>query len=459
MGCITGTSPREDTVNLQSIITAVAAILILGAIATPLRASDAPAEFVPQLLGAQYTFIDQHQDALRSPYSGPLSLRARGDTERSHTFGAYFGVALPWHFQFYLDAEMFKGAGVSNATGMAGLTNGDVIRSGTADLGKRPYIARRVLRYALPLGEETDTVEAAQDQLAGKEYARRFEVKLGKFAVSDDFDKNRYANSTRTQFMNWALFNNAAWDFAADTRGYTGGAMLALVQPAWTLRYGIYEMPRAANGQALEWPLSRARGEQVELTWQPEKDGYAVRLLAFRNIARMGGYRDAIAIAKETNSAPDIRADDRDGRRKHGYAVNAELPLTDDGDTGLFARIGWNDGRTESFAFTEADRAVSVGGQLSGAHWGRPQDRLALAIAVNGISHGHRDYLALGGNGFLIGDGRLDYGREQIAEIYYAAQLVPHLTISPDFQFARNPGYNRDRGPARFFGLRVHAEL
>jgi len=286
-----------------------------------------------------------------------------------------------------------------------------------------------------------------------------FDVDLGKLAVSDDFDKNRYANSTRTQFMNWALFNNAAWDFAADTRGYTGGAMLALVQPAWTLRYGVYQMPREANGQALEWPIARARGEQVELTWQPQKDSYAVRVLAFRNIARMGVYRDAIAAAQASGATPDIRADDRDGRRKHGYAVNAELPLADDGETGLFARLGWNDGRTESFAFTEADRSVSIGGQLSGAHWGRAQDRLALAIAMNGISHDHRDYLALGGSGFLIGDGRLDYGREQIAEIYYAAQIVPHVTISPDFQFARHPGYNRDRGPARFFGLRAHAEL
>jgi len=438
---------------------AIFGALVLAVPPASVLAVDAPTEFVPQLLGAQYTFVDQHQDALGSPYSGPLSLRASGDTERSHTFGAYFGVALPWHFQFYLDAEMFKGAGVSNATGMAGLSNGDVIRSGTANLGKRPYIARRVLRYALPLGEETYDVEAAQGQLAGKEYASRFEVKLGKLAVSDDFDKNRYANSTRTQFMNWALFNNAAWDFAADTRGYTGGAMLALVQPAWTLRYGIYEMPREANGQALEWPIARARGEQMELTWQPQKDGYAVRVLAFRNIARMGVYRDAIAAAQESGATPDIRADDRDGRRKHGYAINAELPLADDGETGLFARIGWNDGRTESFAFTEADRATSIGGQLSGLHWGRAQDHLALAIAVNGISHDHRDYLALGGSGFLIGDGRIDYGREQIAELYYAAQIVPHVTISPDFQFARNPGYNRDRGPARFFGLRAHVEL
>src|SRR5579863_8565487 len=164
--------------------------------------ADDNSAFVPQFLGSQYTFVDQHQDALRSPYSGPLSLHPQGDTEQSHTFGAYLGVVLPWHFQFYFDMEMFKGEGVSNATGLAGLPNGDVIRSGTANLGKRPYVARRVLRYTLPLSDEAEDVKATQDQLAGKEYTNRIEIKFGKFAVSDDFDKNRYANSTRTQFMN-----------------------------------------------------------------------------------------------------------------------------------------------------------------------------------------------------------------------------------------------------------------
>ena len=441
----------------------VAAIGVASLFADSVLASQASADddadFFPRLLSAQYTFVDQHQDPLHSPYSGPLSLRPDGDTERSHTFGAYLGMPLPWHLQFYFDVEMFKGEGVSGATGMAGLPNGDVIRSGTANLGKRPYVARRVLRYSLPLGDEFEDVEAAQGQLAGKEATTRLEIKIGKFAVSDDFDKNRYANATRTQFMNWALFNNAAWDFAADTRGYTNGLALAWVQPGWTFRYGVFQMPHEANGQTLEWPFARARGEQTEWDWTPVKDGFILRLLAFRNIARMGIYREAIAIAQQSGTVPDIRADDIEGRRKHGYTANAELPLADDGDTGLFARAGWNDGRNESFAFTEADRALSLGGQLSGQHWGRPRDRLAIAFAAEGLSHDHRDYLAAGGTGFLVGDGHLSYARERIIEIYYAAQLVPHVTLSPDFQIARNPGYNHDRGPARFLGLRAHLEM
>lgn len=418
-----------------------------------------PADFVPQLLGAQYTFIDQHQSALRSPYSGPLSLRARGDTERSHTFGAYFGVPLPWRFQFYFDAEMFKGEAVSNGTGLGAGPNGDVVHAGAANLGKRAYAARHYLRYLLPLGEETREIETGQGQLAGKEAVRHLEFKLGKFSGGDDFDKNRYANSVRSQFFNAGLVNNGAWDYAADTRGYTNGAMIAYATPAWTLRYGLFQMPAYANGQTLEWPLARARGEQLEFSLQPDKDGWVLRLLAYRNIARMGIYRDAIALALATGNTPDIRADDRDGRHKHGFTANFELPLADDGETGLFARAGWNDGRTESFAYVEVDRTQSVGAQISGTHWGRGSDRFAVALIRNGLSNDHRDYLALGGSGFLLGDGGLRYADETVFETYYRFHVVDHLELSPDFQFVRNPGYNRDRGPARFIGLRAHLEL
>lgn len=421
------------------------------------HAADAPL-FVPQLLGAQYTFVDQHQYALRSPYAGPLSLRARGDSARSHTFGGYFCVQLPARLQFYFDVEMFKGEGVSGATVLAGLTNGDVIRSGAVQLGKRPYVARRYLQWTLPLDDAMRAITRAQDQLPGVRAARYVAVKVGKLAVNDDFDHNRYANATRTQFMNWTLWNNPAWDFAADTRGYTNGLVVAWVAPRWTLRYGAYEMPTFANGQTLDPSLRRSRGEQAQLTVRGAPDGWALRVLAFRNRGRMGVYRDALRIAAETHTTPNIAANDRDGRRKYGYALNAELPLADGGDTGLFARYGWNDGHTVSFVFTEVDRDASFGAQVSGVHWHRPQDRLGVAFDMNALSRDHRDYLAAGGCGFVLCDGRLDYGHEQIAEVYYALQVLPHVTLSPDFQFIRNPGYNRDRGPARFVGIRAHVE-
>lgn len=438
--------------------TFIRTIAFLCALPVMAAADDAPL-FVPQWLGAQYTFIDQHQSSLHAAYSGPMSLRARGDTERSHSFGAYFGVALPVHLQFYFDLEMFKGEAVSGATGLGGFANGDVVHSGGGSLGKTAYVARRYLRWTLPLGDGHEATARAQDQLPGQEAGRRLEVKFGKMAVSDDFDKNRYADSARTQFLNWSLLNDTAWDFAADTRGYTDGLVLGWINPGWRLRYGVYLMPKQANGTTLERSPRRARGEQVELTLQPQPDGAALRLLVFRNIADMGVYRDAIALATAHGTVPDVHADDRPGRRKYGFAINGEWPLADHGDTGLFLRAGWNDGRNESFAFTEVDRSLSGGMQLSGVHWGRPKDRLGVAVAVDGLSAPHRDYLALGGQGFVLGDGALSYGRERILETYYSFAVVEHLTLSPDFQLIDHPGYNRARGPARFVAVRAHLEF
>jgi high affinity Mn2+ porin len=435
-------------------------LAVTAFIAKPALADDDVRYFIPQLLDAQYTLISQYQYPPTSPYAGSLSLRAQGDEERSHSFGAYFGVPLARNLQFYFDMEMFKGEAVSSGTGLGGGANGDVVHAGTANLGKRAYVARRYLRYLIPFGDETQDVERAQDQLPGKEANRHFEFKLGKMAVSDDFDKNRYADSARTQFFNVALANNVAWDFAADTRGYTNGFLAAYVAPTWALRYGVYLMPAYANGQTLEWPIARARGEQTELTLQPDSTGaWALRLLAFRNIARMGIYSDAIEIAEATGTVPDIRLDDRDGRRKYGFGANTDIPLADNGETGLFARAGWNDGKTESFAFTEVDRTLSAGVQLSGVHWGRKDDHIAIGTTSNALSPDHRDYLALGGSGFLLGDGRLNYAQERALELQYRAHVVEHVEITPDFEFIRAPGYNKDRGPARFVGARLHLEM
>lgn len=427
--------------------------------------SPAPDSRWPQLVGAQYTYVLQWQSRLDSPYSGPLSLHPDGDRQPTHTIGAYTGWGPTEFAQLYFDTEKFMGAGDSGATGLGGLTNGDVVREGATSLKKNFYIARVYARFMLPLGDGVTRVERNQDQLPGTEAATRLELKVGRMAASDDFDKNRYAGGTRTEFMNWSLWNNTAWDFAANTRGYTDGVVLGYVSPRWSLKYGIYRMPLFANGQSLEASLRTARGENLELTLSQMPTGTIVRLLAYRNTARMGNYREALAIAAVAVSRADIVGTDQNGRHKTGFGINVEQPLADDGETGLFARLGWNDGQTESFAFTEVDRLVSAGAQLSGIHWYRAGDRFGAALAVEGLSGAHRDYLAAGGCGFVLCDGRLNYGHEEILETYYRVQLVDsvgrlplRLQLSPDFQYIRNPAYNQDRGPVRFWGLRLHLE-
>jgi hypothetical protein len=434
--------------------------------APAMAAEPAPDNPWPMLVGAQYTYILQHQDALHAAYSGPLSLRPEGDTQPTHTLGAYLGWAPVNWGQLYFDTEKFMGAGVSGATGLGGLTNGDVVREGASDLPKTFYVARLLARFILPLGPEVAAVERAQDQIPGTEATTRLELKIGRMAANDDFDRNRYAASARTQFMNWSLWANTAWDYAANTRGYTDGILIGYISPGWSLRYGIYRMPEHANGQELVGSLGKARGENLELTVSPPwAPGTVVRALVYRNTASMGIYDQALALAAASGTPPSIAADNQPGRHKTGLGLNMEQPLADAGETGVFARLGWNDGSTESFAFTEVDNQISAGGQVSGAHWNRAGDRVALALVSQGLSAPHREYLAAGGSGFLLGDGRLHYGREGILEIYYRLQLLDaigrtplKLQLSPDFQFIQNPGYNRDRGPARFWGIRLHLE-
>jgi high affinity Mn2+ porin len=423
-----------------------------------------PASDLPLLLAAQYTFIEQRQSTLESPYEGRLSLHPDGDRQGTHTIGFYSGWApLAWA-QLYLDAEKFMGAGVSDATGLGSLTNGDVIRQGVPGLKKEFYIARAYARFMLPLGGAVASVARGQDQIPGTEAVQRLELKLGQLSVADDFDRNSYANSARTQFLNWSLWNNTAWDFAANTRGYTDGLVAAYLSPLWSLRYGLYRMPLYANGQTME-TLLRAREQDLELTLSPGEVGTVVRLLAYRNTARMGDYAQALAVAAATGTLPDVAADDAQGRHKTGFGLNAEQPLADGGDTGVFVRLGRQDGRTEDFAFTEVDRQASAGAQLSGVHWQRSEDRLGLAAAVEGLSAVHREYLAAGGSGFLLGDGALDYAHEKILEAYYRAQwtwtrgaFALRAQLSPDFQYIENPGFNQDRGPVRFYALRLHLE-
>jgi carbohydrate-selective porin OprB len=280
---------------------------------------------------------------------------------------------------------------------------------------------------------------------------------VGKLAASDLFDQNRYANSSRLQFLNWSLFQNTAWDFAADTRGYTNGIAAGLITPRWSVRWGSFQMPTQANGNTFDGDIGHARGDNLELTVRPDQRDMIIRLLGYVNHARMGDYRDALARAAARDTVPDIVADDRPGRVKYGLGLNVEVPLADSGETGLFTRAGWNDGRTESFAFTEVDRHLSVGAQVAGARWARAEDRVGIAVAADGLSNPHRAYLAAGGQGFQLGDGALDYGFEGIAEVYYRAQIGRFLAVAPDLQLIVHPGYNRARGPVTVLSFRVNA--
>lgn len=414
----------------------------------------------PKLLGAQATIVNQKQFPFHSAFSGPASLNQNGQDATSLTQEVNFGSQVTDELSLYLDMDWFTGQGLHAGSGLAGFSNGEVVRAGSVNTARKPYTARAFGEYVVPLSGETDEVARGPDRLPGHVPVDYLVGKLGLMSVGDDFDTNRYANSPRLQFLNFSFINNTAWDYAADTRGYTWGAMAGIVHDSWALRIGSYALPKVANGIHFDTQFSQDHGDNIELSVRPFANETTIRVLAYENHGRMAKYTATLADAQAAGTTPDVAADNAPGHTKYGVGLNAEVPIADDGNTGAFFRAGWNDGRTSNFAFTDVDRALSGGMQVSGVHWGRDDDWVGIGLAANFLSAKHKDFLAAGGVGLLIGDGALvHYQPEQIAEIYYSAKVTDWLRASPDYQFIRNPAYNADRGPVHIVSMRLRASM
>ncbi len=409
-------------------------------------------------LSFQANFIRQQHPTFPAKYSGVNSFQPDAEHATSRVETLYTGFQITQRLEFLADFESAGGAGLSNALGIAGFTNVDVVRNPT--LGETPYVSRVMLHFTVPLSRQTAEATRSPLSLAGTVPARRLEFRLGKMSTVDFFDLNGVGSDSHLQFMNWALVNNGAYDYAADTRGYTYGLVAEYYDGPWAARFGEMLMPTVANGITLDWNIARARGENFELERHAEllpKHETIVRALSFVNHANMGSYRDAInGYLAGKDPVPDITLYRKQGRVKYGFGLNMEQELTS--LWRAFGRLGWNDGRNESFAYTEIDRTAEVGSDFRGKPWGRPEDKVGAAFVANGISGDHRRYLALGGLGFILGDGGLNYGLEKIFETYYTVHIWRGISFAVDYQHVTNPGYNQDRGPASVLGFRVHIE-
>lgn len=405
----------------------------------------------------QATYVWQDKRPFSAAYSGANSLSA--DKEKSYSFTATAMLGWrPWAGgELYFNPEAAQGVPLSNLTGLGGFTNGEIARSSGPTITL--YRARAFLRQTWGMGGEQEAVESAGNQLAGSVDKRRWVLTAGNLSVLDVFDGNAYSHDPRTQFLNWSLMTYGAYDYAADARGYSWGAALEWYHDDWVVRAGRFIQPKEPNQQALDPHIFQHYGDQIEiehthtLGGQPGK----LRLLAFRNRAKMSRFRDALDLAACTGGTPSID-DVRNGEQiKHGFGLNLEQAVSD--DLGLFARASWADGKTETYAFTEIDRSLSGGAVLKGTAWGRGQDSLGVAMARNGLSKLHRNYLAAGGLGFFIGDGRLNYRPETVFEAFYNLNLTKAAWITLDWQHIRNPAYNADRGPANVASARLHTEF
>jgi high affinity Mn2+ porin len=429
-------------------------IAFLGLIFLPLKVAGQQADTLKDerfSFHAQATVITQFKPAFTAKYSGRNSLVTNEETKRSITSTLFLGARLWNGASIFINPEIGGGSGLSGSLGVGASTNGETYR---IDKPAPEFeLARLFFRQIIPLNQQTRYTESDINRAGGRMPANYLSLTIGKICVSDFFDNNRYNHDPRTQFMSWALMSNGAWDFPANTRGYTPGIVAEFVTPKNELRYGFSLVSTTPNGMIMNWNINQAGSHTLEYTYNYEAAGKkgAFRVLSFFTTASMGNYYQSITLNPVN---PDISLNEKNGRTKYGFGFNCEQQINN--NIGTFFRASWNDGKNETWEFTEIDRSASFGISSTGNMWNRQNDNLGLAYVISGLSAPHRNYLNAGGMGFELGDGNLNYALEQLAEIYYSVELTKSIFISGAYQFIQNPGYNRDRGPVNVFSIRVH---
>jgi hypothetical protein len=422
----------------------------------------------PYWVSGQANSILQMHGHFHSPYQGANSLIDDVEEKASEVSTLYLGYQLRpntrYNTDLIVDIENAGGRGISQALGLAGETNLDVVRNPTLSIS--PYLSHGEIHQIIGLTSEMTDQDRGPFALATKVPARRFEIRIGKMSLPDTFDVNSVGSDSHLQFTNWTIDNNGAWDYAADTRGYTVGGVLEYDDRVWSARYAIAAMPTVANGITLDWAFSRANGQNWEFELRKglfapllnsKREG-AVRVLSYVNHAHMGDYRESVQQYLAGKIAtPDITQTERFGAVKYGFGLNTEQEVTD--SLRLFARFGWNEDQHESFAYTEVGQTVLFGADYNGQSWHRSNDKIGVAFVSNAIKRDHQNYLHYGGLGFLLGDGNLTYGRENILEWYYNAHLWRGLYAMCGGSQIENPGYNRDRGPVYVSTIRAHIDF
>ena len=420
------------------------------------------------LIAGQANIVFQSDGPFHSPYEGTNSFIGRGEYKTSLLGTLYLGAQLRTAPKTETDAifnlESAGGRGLSEALGLAGFTNLDVVRN--PNLGSVPYIARVQLHQTIGFTDKMVESTRTSFSLATEVPERRLEFYVGKMSLPDYFDINNIGSDSHLQFLNWTVDNNGAWDYAADTRGYTYAVVTEYDDKVWSARYAVALMPTVANGINLDWNLRQASGQNWEFELRksllgdllsPDRKG-VIRVLSYVNHAHMGLYRVANnAYLSGQDPTPEITKHEQYGEVKYGFGLNAEQELTE--NMRVFGRFGWNEGQHESFAYTEDDQTFEFGGDYSGRAWSRPNDKAGLSFVTNAIKADHQEYLKLGGLVFLLGDGKLNYAREDILESYYNIHAWRGVYYAFDLQFIDHPGYNKDRGPVLVETVRMHVDF
>lgn len=405
---------------------------------------------------AQTTIINQFKPSFNAKYTGDNSLITQEESAMSITSTFYMGARLWKGASVFINPEIAGGSGLSSALGIAAAPNGETFRVGSA--APQIYLARLFYKQVFALTDDKTYQVSDFNQLGEYLPSKYLSFTVGKIGVADYFDDNKFSHDPRTQFMSWALMDNGAWDYPANTRGYTPSVILEYVSPKHELRYGFSLVPSTANGSEINWNISKASSHTIEYTRRHKIKNQkgAIRFLGFITTTNMGNYQQSIALSPVNPNIEDTR---KYGNIKYGFGINAEQNITN--DFGCFFRASWNDGNNETWAFTEIDHSISTGLSLTGQRWKRENDNIGLAYVASGISQPHRNYLKAGGKGFMLGDGNLNYSLEHLMELYYSSELVKNqIYLTGTYQFLVNPGYNRDRqGGVNIFSVRIHTRI
>jgi len=408
----------------------------------------------------QLTVISQSHLSFKSPYSGENSLSNNAQLgATSITSTLFFGEKLWKGSSFYFDPEISGGEGLSGSLGAAGALNGETYRVGNP--APSIFIALAYFQQEFPLSNSYENIDDDINQIKGKVATERISISAGKFAISDFFDDNEYSHDPRTQFLNWSLMSNGAWDYPANTRGYTYGIVAEYFNKNCALRISSVTVPAIANSPKMEYNIPNAHSEAVEIERKIflNKRPGTLRILFSQMFSRAPSYLEGIkAIQNNDSYLLDVISGNAEGKnfggKKYVIGFSGDQQLSN--SIGIFMRVGWNDGRDVTWAFTEIDQTVSAGLSIKGIQWKRPNDVFGIASVINGISSDHRDFLKDGGYGFIIGDGKLNYGHEEILEAYYNTLITHFFSLTFDYQFVKHPGYNKDRGPVNGFAIRGH---
>jgi high affinity Mn2+ porin len=417
---------------------------------------DQPAQFEDFALHGQLTITDQGNLAFRAPYSGPQSLPPIAEGRETTDVTAFVGIR-PWaNAEIWINPEFDQGFGLHNTLGVAGFPSGEAYKFGRTTFYLR--LQRLFLRQTINLGGATSKVDPDINQLGGAQDDNRLVITVGKFGVTDVFDTNTYAHDPRHDFLNWAIIDAGTFDYAADAWGYTVGASAEWYQGPWTLRLGVFDLSKVPNSEKLDTHFGQFQLiSEVERRFSISGKKSALKITGFLSRGRMGLYSDALALGQSLDEAPSV-ALVRRYRSRPGVSANFQQEVGD--GLGVFARAGWARGDVEPYEFADIDTTVSSGVSVSGKHWGRKDDTLAIGGVIDRITKIHQDYLAAGGLGILIGDGRLPHpSTENILEAYYDLAVSSHLHLTFDYQFVDNPAYNTDRGPVSIFAARLHAQF